>query len=389
MKQKLSAMKYIKNNKRRITVLVVSLGLCFLLIYLTNFLLSSTEATFSVIGIDNPKKVQYVSLAGSTLGIDVENLDTEELNRQYEKKNLELIEKLKDYESIKEVYYAQILYNGIQAVIGEWWTEIPLVDKEQVPVIIEHYGTKIYEGRMPENPGEIVLDRGSMNNGGYVLNDYYNSEEYDTAFKIVGILDCDTYFGCGIPSDKTELHSVITILSDGSIYDLSKLLEQEGIYVRETYDTIVDAKTGEKEIKVNVTDVISSSTTLIYICIIILSSLALFIVYIMYLRDRHNEWCLYCSIGYSRKEIYSLVMRELLFVFGIALVIGIGLAAAAVVAIDFFMLTPQGMKCKYFYPDAIVEILCAYVLLVGALQIPIRYALHRIRTIDAMDDDLY
>ena len=109
----------------------------------------------------------------------------------------------------------------------------------------------------------------------------------------------------------------------------------------------------------------------------------------MYLRDRHNEWCLYCSIGYSRKEIYSLVMRELLFVFGIALVIGIGLAAAAVVAIDFFMLTPQGLKCKYFYPDAIVEILCAYVLLVGALQIPIRYALHRIRTIDAMDDDLY
>ena len=294
-------------------------------------------------------------------------------NRDYKKAK----KKLEEYQRIKEVDY---LWDQpyLNQEAGDVKKEIiNLIESERLNLDIEVYSEECgmcFQEHYVILKGDLVCDE-CVDWCEYYLCDYENARIYlNEALKI---------------EKKNEDYINEEAAWNGSIYDLSKLLEQEGIYVRETYDTIVDAKTGEKEIKVNVTDVISSSTTLIYICIIILSSLALFIVYIMYLRDRHNEWCLYCSIGYSRKEIYSLVMRELLFVFGIALVIGIGLAAAAVVAIDFFMLTPQGMKCKYFYPDAIVEILCAYVLLVGALQIPIRYALHRIRTIDAMDDDLY
>jgi len=42
----------------------------------------------------------------------------------------------------------------------------------------------------------------------------------------------------------------------------------------------------------------------------------------------------------------------------------------------------------YFYPKMVAEIVCSYVLILGLLQIPIRAALYKIRTIDAMDDDL-
>ncbi|MBQ3512823.1 MAG: ABC transporter permease [Lachnospiraceae bacterium] len=389
MEQKLSAMRYVKNNKRRVAVLVVSLSLCFMLTYLVNFLLSSTEETFRIMLVDNTEKIQYVRLAGSSLGIDVEHVEQEELHQLYLEKNLELTEKLKGYEAVSEAFYAQILYNEVKAAIGEWQGEIPLVEKEQVPIILEHYGTKVCEGRMPEHPGEIVLDRASMKNGDYELNDYFDMESLDDTVKIVGILDCDSYFGCGIPSEEYQLSTSIVILSDGSIQDITTLLEQEGIFVREGFDTVVDAKVGKEDLQKNVIDVIGKSESVIYIGVMLLLSLSLYIVYTMYLRDRRNEWCLYCSIGYSKKEIYRSILRELFFTFGLAVVIGAGLTMMLVVGLDFGMIRPMGIRCRYFYPETILEILCAYMLLIGLLQIPIRYALYKIRTIDAMEDDLY
>ena len=92
MGQKLSAMKYVKNNKRRIAVLVVSLALSFMLTYLTNFLLLATEETCRVCAVYNMEKIQYAYLTGSTLGIDVDNVQGDEFNEQYREKNLKLSE---------------------------------------------------------------------------------------------------------------------------------------------------------------------------------------------------------------------------------------------------------------------------------------------------------
>lgn len=388
MKHRLSAFNYIKNNKRRIAVLVVSLGLCFVLTYLTKFLLMSTEETFRVCTIDNVERVQYAYFAGSSLGIDVENLSDEEINEQYLEKNLELCQALKKHDGVEEVYYTQVLYNEIEGAVGSWLVEMPLVNKEQLKIIIEHWGMDIYEGRMPENPGEIVLDKAAMRNGGYKLNDYFDEASCDKAYRIVGVLDGDSYLGYGLISEEYSVAYRHVIMSDGSIYDLSELLKQEGIVVRDTYDAIVDSKQGEIELKQQVTDVIATSTDVIYIVIIVLLFLSLFIVYTMYLRDRHNEWCLYCSIGYSRREIYRSIMRELLFSIGIAIAIGLVLIVISVVAVDLIMLNPKGIRCRYFYPGTLAEILCSYVFLIGVLQIPIRFALKRIKTIDALEDDL-
>jgi hypothetical protein len=83
-----------------------------------------------------------------------------------------------------------------------------------------------------------------------------------------------------------------------------------------------------------------------------------------------------------------MVMKELLFSIISGIVLGTLLTAAGGAALDFFMVRQLGMSCKYFYPDVIIKILSAYVLLLGLLQLPIRYALFRISTVDAIDDDL-
>ncbi|MCI8379121.1 MAG: ABC transporter permease [Lachnospiraceae bacterium] len=389
MPQKLSAMKYIRNNKRRVSVLIVSLCLCFVLTYLTQFLLSSLEETVIPIVMENTKKIQYVSIAGSSFGLDIENLDEEEFNRQYQEKNLELAERLKKHKEISEVYYAQILYVGIAATVGNMTVEMPCVSKQEIPVLLKHFDAEILEGRLPEKEGEVVLDEASMKNNGYSLNDIFNEEGYGKSFRIVGVLDCDSYFGCGIPSETYSLQRQLAVLSDGSIKDMSKVLQKEGIHVRDAYDKVLDYKWGKWFVKNEISDVLGNSGNLVYTGIILILTVSLFLVYTTYLRDRHNEWCLYCSIGYSRKSIFFSILRELLFTFAVALLIGIILISGSVVLLDYAMIQPKGIRCRYFQPETLKQILCTYILLLGVLQIPVRYALYRIRTIDAIDDELF
>lgn len=401
MSQKLSAMRYIKNNKRRTAVLIVSLGLCFVLTYLTQFLLSSTVESFRPILLENTKKIQYIFLTTETLGVEDEmdriveempDIDeeqyTEKLFSLYYEKKLALVDKLKQHDGVKEVYICGLIYGRISPAVGNLTYEIPLVSKEQTSELCTYMNAKLMEGRMPENPGEIVLDEATMKNNHYELNGYFDEDFYQTDYKIVGVLDCETYFGCGIPIVDTSYYSMIAVLSEG-IDDISAELVKEGLELRENEDTVFDYKWGEEFMKVEVSDVIGNSTVFIYIGIIILLSISLLVVYTMYLRDRYNEWCLYCSIGYSRKTIYFSILRELLFTFVAALLAGGIIIVITVVALDKLMIEPLGLKCNYFYPETLLEIFCSYILIFGILQIPVRAALYKIRTIDAIEDDLY
>ena len=387
MPQKLSAMRYIKNNKRRTSVLIVSLCLCFVVTYLTNFLLSTNTESFRTLCEYLPRHIQYISLAGSSYGLDVENLNSEELMPLYEEKTQELMEKLKTHESIKEVYYAQCLYGSVAPLVGYMSFYIPLVEKEEVPVILDHMKATLVEGRLPEQPGEIVLDSATIKNSDhYALNgNFYTDVDH---FRIVGIIECDTYFGCGIPHPDLPRSTTMVVLSEG-IDDFTPVLAEEGIIVRENYDTVQDYKYLQQMYEEEVLTAINDSTNYVYLGITLLLFVSLFIVYTTYLKDRKDEWCLYCSIGYSRKTIYSSILHELLFTFVTALLIGAVLIGISEVLLYFIMVEPAGLKCCFFYPDVLFEILCTYVLLFGFLQLPVRIALWKIRTIDAIEDDLY
>lgn len=389
MTQKLSAWNYIKNNKRRVLVLIVSLSLCFMAAYITRFMLGTAEVSFRKVFIDDYSKMQYVGLAASSFGIDVENTLPEEIGRIYDEENEKLAEKLRSEKGVQQVYYVPVIYSEIAAVVGNITVEVPLMEKtEDVETIMEHMGAKLVEGRLPEKPGEVVIDEASVKNNHYQIGGYFSEDNYDKDFIVSGIVSCDSYFGAGLAREGYD-SAFICILSDGSIYDMTEILERNGLKVRDNYDTVLDRKMGEKWIKEDVTDLITSSTTFIFTVVLVLLSLALFIVYTMYLRDRHGEWCLYCSIGYSRGSIYFSIIRELLFSFITAILIGGVLIIFIGKILEMLIITSQGLFCRFWYPEVLAEILCAYTFLFGLLQIPVRFALYRIRTVDAMDDDMY
>ena len=207
-------------------------------------------------------------------------------------------------------------------------------------------------------------------------------------YTIVGVVDGEDYFACGLDDSGAYENPSVCVLTDVRIEDMASKLHELGYDFDEEDAYIADIKSGAKSLEEDVTGPIEYSSRLIYVAIVCVLSLLVLIVYISYLRDRRNEWCLYSSIGFARKTVYASVMRELLFTFGVAFVGAYLLIAVLVVVIDYTLIYEMGLRCRYLQLNVIGENLCLYVILFGILQIPIRYALYKIRTIDAMDDEL-
>lgn len=383
--QKLSAMRYIKNNKRRVSVLIVSLTLCFVLTYISFFFLSTTTETFRSVLLDNAEKLQYIEPSARVFDLDYEMSVEDEYLRKYDIKLNELIDRLREKEEIKDAFKAEIVYGTVQSFVGRYTFELPLVTKEKMPILLKHMKAALTEGRLPEKNNEIVLSESAMKNEDYRLGD---SLKENHSITIVGIIECEYYFGCGIYEGDTYDNQRICILSDGSIEDLTIFLNNMGYKVDRSREKIIDKTSGEEDLQNDVIDAIEGGTDIVYVFILAVLFIVLLIVYTTYLRDRQNEWCLYSSIGYSKKAIYFSIIRELLFTFAVSLFAGGIIIFFMEAALDYCMIRPMGIKCRYFYPDVLMEIICSYVFLLGMLQLPVRYELYKIRTIDAMDDDL-
>lgn len=383
--QKLSAMRYIKNNKRRVSVLIVSLTLCFVLTYISFFFLSTTTETFRSVLLDNAEKLQYIEPSARVFDLDYEMSVEDEYLRKYDIKLNELIDRLREKEEIKDAFKAEIVYGTVQSFVGRYTFELPLVTKEEMPILLKHMKAALTEGRLPEKNNEIVLSESAMKNEDYRLGD---SLKENHSITIVGIIECEYYFGCGIYEGVTYDNQRICILSDGSIEDLTLFLNNMGYKVDRSREKIIDKTSGEEDLQNDVIDAIEGGTDIVYVFILAVLFIVLLIVYTTYLRDRQNEWCLYSSIGYSKKAIYFSIIRELLFTFAVSLFAGGIIIFFMEAALDYCMIRPMGIKCRYFYPDVLMEIICSYVFLLGMLQLPVRYELYKIRTIDAMDDDL-
>lgn len=379
--QKLSPMRYIRNNKRRVSVLVVSLSLCIAIIYVVNFLVMTTDAMSRNVFLDTRKLSCVIGFTLNFEDDEYADKNNDELKKIWNDIYRENAKKLDQEENIVKAIPFYPVNIQIKPPIGTLGFNLPFIDTENADVLLEHMGATIIEGHLPEKPYDIALDKATMLNRGFSVGEKIND------YTITAILKCDYYFGYGIIGN--ERYTGLNILTKECVKDATTLFPLIGREYNKDTDLLDDYNTFMHFYEVNVKKELVDSTKYIYVGIFILLFVSLFVVYTTYLRDRHNEWCLYCSIGYSRRSIYLSIMGELLFTFIGAILAGTVITTAMVFILDALMMSPKGMMCQYFYPDKILEILCAFVLFFGLLQLPIRYALYKIRTIDAMEDDLY
>ena len=386
MTQKLSAFKFIRNNKRQVFVMILALGLTFMAMYILNFILGVTEESFKPFLLDRPGKITFAKLTDQTLGAEWDDTMTEEqYNELYLEKMDDLMKELKKQDDIKECYYIPICGGQYLAVVGSWWYEFPLLEVARIPDYLNDMDAKLVEGRLPERDGEILLDQKIMLNRHFQIGDIYEEGIWGKTFTIVGVLKSDTMTCVGIPRGGTNAGWYLVIVHDKSASDFKEVMSRLGRDISEK-DEIIDAVQCKKDYEKDVVGVIDASISVILLVVVIFLAIAVFVTYISFMRNRVNEWCLYASIGYSRKDVYGLIMRETLTIFGSSIVFGCIAGVILLVILAKCLIEPMGLSYAFWYPQYFIRLLAIYVFLIGVLQIPILIIIHRIRTIDLVEE---
>ena len=111
MKGKLSALKFVRNNKKQVWVMIVALSLTFMTMYIIHFLFLTTKESFKVLFLEQPKRVAYLEITPDTMGVKKENYNLDdEYNLAIEKARDKMIANIKKHEGIRDAVFTQALY---------------------------------------------------------------------------------------------------------------------------------------------------------------------------------------------------------------------------------------------------------------------------------------
>ena len=386
MNTRLSAWNYIRNNKKTAGVLIVALALSFMAIYAIYVLLATTIESFEPVMVEMPKKVTYASLTDETIGVKREDYETgEEYSLAWRDRKDEIVEKLKEHKGIENAYFTEIIYTKYEAVLGGWNYETPLLESEEIPQFLEHTGAKLIEGRMPEGDGEILVDKIVMKNQNIQVGDWFREDVFGESFKICGVIESDIMVCVGTPITGTNSGWCYVILSDEDTSDAKKLFSDIGIQITDE-DSVFDAVYCKEQYDNDTKNMIESVVNILYLVVMIFLAISVFVAYISFMRNRVNEYCLYSSIGYSRQNIYGMIIREMMIIFGIGIIAGMLLSLSAAYLIHNLIIEPKGLVGHIIYSDRMFGILAAYVFIMGLLQLPVLLNIHYIKTIDAIED---
>lgn len=385
MKSKLSALKFVKNNKKQVWVMIIALSLTFMTMYIINFLLMSTKESFKALFLEEPKRVACLDLTPDTMGVKREAYTSDdEYNSAVDQARQRLIEDIKKQDGIRDAIFTQTLRANYQGVVGSIGYDFPLFSQDQISEYADHMGARLIEGRMPEGDGEVLVDEKVLKNQKMKVGGYFNETSFGQNFKVVGVLESDYMVCVGTPMGYTNSGWYIIVLCDGAGADMTKVLGEIGIIPTE-YDTVFDSVYWADLYEEMVIEQLDGALLAIFFVVIIFLAISIVVAYVSFMRSRVNEYCLYASIGFGRKEVYGMIMREILIIFGISIILGIVVAAVVMIGFGNFILEPMGLLYQYLYPEHQFRILAAFAAIIGFLQIPVSATINSIKTIDVIE----
>lgn len=386
MKSKLSALKFVRNNKKQVWVMMIALALTFMTMYIINFLFLTTKESFQALLLEQPKRVAYIALSPDTMGVEQEAYATdEEYNLAIDNAREEVVAGIKAHEGISDAVFTQTACVNYGGIVGQVGYDFPLLSKEQIPQYMDHMGATLIEGRLPENDGEILVDEKVLKNQKMKIGGYFNEKAFGQTFKVVGVLESDYMTCVGTPMGYTNSGWYIVVLCDEANSDMTKVLKDIKITPTE-YDTIYDSADWTKMYEEMVAEQLDAALLAILIVVIIFLAISILVAYISFMRIRVNEYCLYTSIGFGRKDVYGMMMREIAIIFGTSIILGAALTIVIIIYLGKFVLEPLGLIYKYFYPEHLLRIVAAFVAIIGLLQIPISVTVNNIKTIDRIEE---
>ena len=386
MKKGISAVKYIRNNKRTCFVLIIAFALTIMVMYVINFLLSATKESFKTIMLEMPKKVMYANLSDAAYGINEEDFAThEEYVDKYQETVEETENKMRALDGVKFVKRAQKIDTKYAGIIGMVVYETPLLEKEEIKGYIDHFNAKLIDGKMPEEPGDILVDKNVFANRHYEIGGSYMKDFYGETFKVCGVIESDYMICVGMPNGFTNSGWYTVICIDEPITQFKDIAEKLDLNISETED-IIDANDYRAFYDDDVVKSIDSSMDIIILVVMIFLAVSVIVAYVSFMRNRVSEYCLYSSIGYSKKSIYAMMMREMIIIFAAGIIIGAMIAGVIVIFLNKTAVEPMGLIGKLVDLNQISKIMTAIICIIGLLQIPAVMTINSIKTIDMIED---
>ncbi len=397
--QRLSAWFYLKNNKKRAAILVLSFGLYFALLYGVQFCLYPSAYMEEAVFVKGAERIQIAYLNGmgalnETLGLGMDmSLWDEEREASYEELVAEINRGTDRLEQVLEeegtaahVFVCNDYQISINSFAGDSYYRAPMLSKEELDVFVDYLQLEVVEGRLPEAPGEFFMDADMAKNRGFTVG----NKLFDEDSLLVGIVEYDTYIAAGIDyENKAYPDRTLYLLDEGTIPDLKKYFAGFGIEadigIKNTVQILSDQVNKAEDVE-ELWNQLQNPVKAMTYTIVFVMGLTVFFVYRLHIRDRYSEWCLYRSLGYSQREVYALAFRE----FGICLGLSVVLAGVIIVLLCAgvgSVMRSRGMLFVYWLPEVVVQILGIGTLLAGVLQIPVVIAMGRVRTIDAMEEE--
>lgn len=367
----LSAMPYIKGNKKRIRALVISLSMFVVLSYLVSYVLACCKEPFEQ-ACSEPYRDMLLTCPTIVIG---EYETTEEWSELATKEVLKKAEEIEKVPGITGTILYRRGFVRMKSVVGE--TNVPcfLMDSvDDIKELMDYKDIEITSGRLPENGGEVIVDEKLWKNMGDKL-----LQNMSDKYKIVGQIKSDYYMSMGLalPSEN-DINLIVFHPDDGK--DYGQLIKDAGINLYYVYDY----ESQEKSLMEDVGS-LSSVEHLIQLATGILLAICLLVVLSLHIMDRHEEWCLMNSIGFSTGEIYAMALKELLFCFCMAIVVGAVLAGLSGFVFDKLLCAPIGVHVGLFRKSAIPVVAGVLIAIYGCIQIPLFINLRKVCTVDAIE----
>ncbi len=375
-KMKLSPLPYIRNNKGRTSALIISITMFMVMMYMLDYIIGCMDEPFRQMWEEPFQHQRDISVG---LGFTSEDFDSDEefldaaWNTMYEATG-----KIETIDGIKKALVYGYQYVTIHSLVGESSVSAYLFGKkEECEYYLEDLNAKLVSGRMPEEPGEIVVDEKVRANQ---PDDSALMKGMGAQYKIVGTVSSGSYpvFGIAYPGENNVCMLLLTT-KDAS-YDFKPDIEKLGYECTYYYDlakaekNFVDSMGSMDTVRKLFVGV---SGSLLLICVVVVMSI--------HIMDRHNEWCLEHSIGFGTGEIYIMALKELLISIGAAVLLGIVISWLGVFFMEKLVNNPIGISVHCWRPKAVPLILVVIGCLLAIIQIPLFHGMKKIQTIDAIE----
>ena len=376
-RSKLSPWPYLRNNRVRSAVLIICLAMFMVMIYVMNYIIGGTIEPFEKCDVENFDRLRVIS---PDLGLNYEEYDSDEafLTEAWRRAVI-CGQKLEEHEDVISAVPFAWQATTLNSFIGMYGVRCYLfLNSTDCEKYYSHMEAKLISGRMPEKPGEILIDKKLKDNH---KNDNTLLQLMGSDYQVVGIVSADYYLAFGIALEAENDVNILAMTRPGSDVDLREVIKEKGYDYTYYLDqakanvNLVDSMGGSLDTVQSIMTGVSG--TLLLICVVVVLSL--------HIMDRHNEWCLLNSIGFKTSEIYLMALKEILICVFFALTVGAVLCFGACYLLELLLYNPIGITIRIFRPAAFPRILMVMAALIGIVQIPLFSGMRKIQTIDAIE----